>query len=99
MEAWSMRTSHSTAFSPERANRPSIALSVLWPRIRNPYRSFSGYVAGLRLGSAPLLQFLYAMRAVPLLVGSTFRQARLPGAPDTAFGISATLLHAATLKP
>src|SRR5215472_6936160 len=99
MGAWSMRTSHSTACSPERASRPSIALSALWPRIRNPYRSFSGYVAALRLGSAPPLKFLYGMRAVALAVGSSFRQARLPGAPDTAFGISVTLLHAATLKP
>jgi len=58
---------------------------------------FSGYVAGLRLGSAPLLKFLYGMRAEALAVGSSFRQARLPGAPDTAFGKSAPLLHAATL--
>src|SRR5215831_18744582 len=99
MEAWSMRTSHSTAFSPERVSRLSIALSALWPRIRNPYRSFSGYVAELRLGSAPLLKFLYGMRAVVLSVGSTFRQARLSDAPDAAFGISATLPHTATLKP
>ena len=38
-----------------------------------------------RLGSAQASQFLSRMRAAALSAGSTFRQVRLLGVPDTAF--------------
>ena len=92
-----MRTSHSTAFFAEGASRPFAALSAVAtdPQLISEF---------LRLRSrataafSPPSQFLCGMRAVALSVGSTFRQARLPGAPDTAFGISATSPHAAKRK-